>query len=130
MEVSKVPILRAMATISPLSMPQSGWSTGRCTTAWVEAMASTQAVLKLPVLQPLIGMDKEEIVQMSRKIGTFDTSILPYEDCCTVFTPRHPRTHPTVKEVEEAEAALDVETLVNEALAGLERIAIDYEESL
>ena len=89
-----------------------------------------QAVLQLPVLQPLIGMDKSEIIAQARKIGTFDTSILPYEDCCTVFTPRHPRTHPTVAEVEEAESALDVEALVSEALAGLERIAIDYEESL
>ena len=108
----------------------TGENLGQVASQTMEAMASTQAVLKLPVLQPLIGMDKEEIVQMSRRIGTFDTSILPYEDCCTVFTPRHPRTHPTVAEVEEAESALDVETLVNEALAGLERIAIDHEESL
>ena len=105
----------------------TGENLGQVASQTMEAMASTQAVLKLPVLQPLIGMDKEEIVQMSRKIGTFDTSILPYEDCCTVFTPRHPRTHPTVAEVEEAEAALDVEALVNEALAGLERIPIEYE---
>ena len=108
----------------------TGENLGQVASQTMEAMASTQAVLKLPVLQPLIGMDKEEIVQMSRKIGTFETSILPYEDCCTVFTPRHPRTHPTVQEVEEAERALDAETLVNEALQGLERIAIDYEESL
>ena len=108
----------------------TGENLGQVASQTMEAMASTQAVTHLPTLQPLVGMDKEEIVQMARRIGTFDTSILPYEDCCTVFTPRHPRTHPTVKEVEEAEAALDVETLVNEALAGLERIAIDYEESL
>ena len=108
----------------------TGENLGQVASQTMEAMASTLAVVHLPVLQPLVGMDKGEIVAMARKIGTFDTSILPYEDCCTVFTPRHPRTHPTVKEVEEAEAALDVETLVNEALAGLERIAIDYEESL
>ena len=94
----------------------------------MEAMASTQAVIDLPVLQPLIGMDKEEIVQMSRKIGTFDTSILPYEDCCTVFTPRHPRTRPTVSEVEAAESALNVDALVEEALQGIERIRLDPEE--
>ena len=74
-------------------------------------------------------MDKEEIVQMSRKIGTFNTSILPYEDCCTVFTPRHPRTRPTVAEVEKAESALDVEALVAEALQGIERVTLDLEEA-
>ena len=106
----------------------TGENLGQVASQTMEAMASTQAVLKLPVLQPLIGMDKEEIVQMSRKIGTFDTSILPYEDCCTVFTPRHPRTRPTVSEVEKAESALDVDALVEEALKGIERIRLDTEE--
>ena len=105
----------------------TGENLGQVASQTMEAMASTQAVIGLPVLQPLVGMDKGEIVAMARRIGTFDTSILPYEDCCTVFTPRHPRTHPTVAEVEEAEAALDVDALVNEALAGLERIPIEYE---
>ena len=108
----------------------TGENLGQVASQTMEAMASTQAVLHLPVLQPLIGMDKSEIIAQARKIGTFETSILPYEDCCTVFTPRHPRTHPTVAEVEEAESALDAETLVNEAIMGLERIEIDYEESL
>ena len=106
----------------------TGENLGQVASQTMEAMASTQAVLKLPVLQPLIGMDKEEIVQMSRKIGTFDTSILPYEDCCTVFTPRHPRTRPTVSEVEQAESALNVDALVEEALQGIERIRLDMEE--
>ena len=106
----------------------TGENLGQVASQTMEAMASTQAVLSLPVLQPLIGMDKSEIIALARKIGTFETSILPYEDCCTVFTPRHPRTHPTVREVEEAEAALDVETLVNEAVLGTERIAIGYDE--
>ena len=106
----------------------TGENLGQVASQTMEAMASTQAVLKLPVLQPLIGMDKEEIVQMSRRIGTFDTSILPYEDCCTVFTPRHPRTRPTVSEVEKAESALDVDALVEEALQGIERIRLDEEE--
>ena len=103
----------------------TGENLGQVASQTMEAMASTQAVIRLPVLQPLIGMDKEEIVQLSRKIGTFDTSILPYEDCCTVFTPRHPRTRPKLKEVEAAEAALDVEALVEEAFRGIERIPID-----
>ena len=106
----------------------TGENLGQVASQTMEAMASTQAVLSLPVLQPLIGLDKEEIVQLSRKIGTFDTSILPYEDCCTVFTPRHPRTRPTVAEVEAAESAMDVETLVEEALQGIERIYLDPEE--
>ena len=105
----------------------TGENLGQVASQTMEAMASTQAVTDLPVLQPLIGMDKGEIVAWARKIGTFDTSILPYEDCCTVFTPRHPRTHPTIAEVEEAERALDVQALVDEAMQGLERIAIDHE---
>ena len=108
----------------------TGENLGQVASQTMEAMASTQAVLKLPVLQPLIGMDKSVIIQQARKIGTFETSILPYEDCCTVFTPRHPRTHPTVQEVEEAEAALNVGALVDEAMAGLERIPVGYEEEL
>ena len=82
---------------------------------------------ELPILQPLVGMDKEEIVRHARNIGTFETSILPYEDCCTVFTPRHPRTKPKLAEVEAAESALDVEALVEESVNGIERIWIDLE---
>ncbi len=107
----------------------TGENLGQVASQTMEAMACTRAVTSLPILQPLIGMDKGEIVAQARKIGTFDTSILPYEDCCTVFTPRHPRTHPTLAEVEEAEAALDVDALVTEAILGLERIVIDFEES-
>ena len=102
----------------------TGENLGQVASQTMEAMASTQAVLQMPVLQPLIGMDKEEIVRLSRKIGTFETSILPYEDCCTVFTPKHPRTHPKVSEVEEAEAPLDVDALVDEAMAGLEQVVL------
>ena len=105
----------------------TGENLGQVASQTMEAMASTQAVLDLPVLQPLIGMDKEEIVRMARKIGTFDTSILPYEDCCTVFTPRHPRTRPKLAEVEKAESVLDIETLVAEALRGRERIELRHE---
>ena len=105
----------------------TGENLGQVASQTMEAMASTQAVTHLPVLQPLIGMDKEEIITIARKIGTFDTSILPYEDCCTVFTPRHPRTRPQVSEVEAAENALDVDTLVQEAIQGIERISLDHE---
>lgn len=102
----------------------TGENLGQVASQTMEAMASTQAVLSLPVLQPLVGMDKEEIVRYARKIGTFDTSILPYEDCCTVFTPRHPRTHPKIEEVEKAEAVLAVNDLVKEALKGIEQIRL------
>ena len=105
----------------------TGENLGQVASQTMEAMACTQAVTPLPVLQPLIGMDKEEIITIARKIGTFDTSILPYEDCCTVFTPRHPRTRPQVSEVEAAESALDVDTLVQEAIQGIERISLDHE---
>ena len=102
----------------------TGENLGQVASQTMEAMACTQAVTPLPVLQPLIGMDKEEIVTIARKIGTFNTSILPYEDCCTVFTPRHPKTRPTVAELEEIELALDVDALVDEAFRGIERIKV------
>ena len=82
------------------------------------ALGVTEDVTTMPVLRPLIGMDKVEIIRIARDIGTFDTSILPYEDCCTVFTPRHPATRPDLEAVRTAEAALDVEGLVAKALAG------------
>ena len=103
----------------------TGENLGQVASQTMEAMACTQAVTNLPVLQPLIGMDKRDIVKIARDIGTFDTSILPYEDCCTVFTPRHPKTRPTVAEVAEAESALDIDALVREAVDGIERIRID-----
>jgi thiamine biosynthesis protein ThiI len=69
----------------------------------------------MPIFRPLVGMDKEEIIQIARKIDTFDTSILPYEDCCTVFTPKHPKTRPELAKVEAEEAKLDVKALEDEA---------------
>ena len=105
----------------------TGENLGQVASQTMEAMASTQAVLQLPVLQPLIGMDKEEIITIARKIGTFDTSILPYEDCCTVFTPKHPRTRPKLSEVERAESVLDIDALVDEAVKGLEKVELRHE---
>ena len=105
----------------------TGENLGQVASQTMEAMASTQAVIDLPVLQPLIGMDKEEIITIARKIGTFDTSILPYEDCCTVFTPKHPRTRPKLSEVERAESVLDINALVDEAVKGLEKVELRHE---
>ena len=100
----------------------TGENLGQVASQTMEAMAVTRAVTTLPIVQPLIGFDKEEIVRLARKIGTFGTSILPYEDCCMVFTPRHPRTKPKLKDVEAVEAALDVDALVEEAFNGIEQI--------
>ena len=104
----------------------TGESVGQVASQTLEAMACTQAVCPLPVLRPVVGMDKEEIVRISRKIGTFETSILPYEDCCTVFTPKHPRTKPKVEELVEAEQNLDIDAMVEEAVAGIERVLLDF----
>ena len=103
----------------------TGESLGQVASQTMEAMAVTGQVCTLPVFRPLVGMDKEEIVRTARKIGTFETSILPYEDCCTVFTPRHPKTHPKLEEITEAEAALDIDALVEEAVQGIERVVLD-----
>ena len=95
----------------------TGESLGQVASQTMLALATTDDVCEMPVLRPLIGMDKVEIIRIARQIGTFDTSILPYEDCCTVFTPRHPCTRPKLEDVRAAEAALDVDALVNEAFA-------------
>ena len=102
----------------------TGESLGQVASQTMDAMTVTGQVVDIPVLRPVVGMDKEEIVQISRKIGTYDTSILPYEDCCTVFTPRHPRLRPTVEEAEAAEAGLDIEAMVQAAVEGIERIRL------
>ena len=102
----------------------TGESLGQVASQTMEAMLCTGAVTKLPVFRPVVGMDKEEIVRISRKIGAFETSILPYEDCCTVFTPKHPKLKPTLEECVRAEEKLDVEGLVKVAVDGIERVFI------
>lgn len=102
----------------------TGESLGQVASQTMQAMMVTNAVCSLPVFRPVIGMDKEEIIQIARKIGTMETSILPYEDCCTVFTPRHPKTRPVLTEIEQVEQELNVEALVNEAVEGTEPVRI------
>ena len=104
----------------------TGESLGQVASQTMEAMQCTGAVAELPVLRPLVGMDKEEVIRVARKIGTFDTSILPYEDCCTVFTPRHPKTKPNVEDVREMEAVLDIEGLCQRAMAERELVKIKF----
>ena len=102
----------------------TGECLGQVASQTMEAMNVTGSVVNLPILRPVIGMDKEEIVQIARRINTFETSILPYEDCCTVFTPRHPRLRPLPGEVEAAEASLDIESMVQAAVDGIERVQV------
>ena len=106
----------------------TGESLGQVASQTMQAIGVTDPMTALPVFRPCIGMDKEEIVQVARKIGTFQTSIQPYEDCCTVFTPKHPRTRPELAKVIEQEKKLDFEALVDEALAGVwvERIRTEF----
>ena len=93
----------------------TGESLGQVASQTTAAICTTEAAADRPVFRPLIGLDKEEIIKVSRQIDTYDTSIEPYEDCCTVFTPRHPRTQPVLEKVIEAEAGLDREALIKEA---------------
>jgi thiamine biosynthesis protein ThiI len=97
----------------------TGESLGQVASQTAQALTVTDAISSLPVFRPCIGMDKEEIITISRKIDTFETSIEPYEDCCTVFTPKHPKTKPELEKVLREEAKVDVEALVAEALETL-----------
>ncbi|MBQ8599508.1 MAG: tRNA 4-thiouridine(8) synthase ThiI [Oscillospiraceae bacterium] len=103
----------------------TGESVGQVASQTIQAMSCTDAVADMPVLRPVVGMDKEEIIKVAHKIDTFETSILPYEDCCTVFTPKHPRTKPVMKFVEQAEQSMDMENLIDRAVKGTEVIKIN-----
>lgn len=102
----------------------TGESIGQVASQTMKALLVTDSVVNMPVFRPVIGMDKEDIVKISRKIDTFETSILPYEDCCTVFTPAHPRTQPEIYKVENEEARVDIVALEEEAFATLETVII------
>ena len=102
----------------------TGESIGQVASQTIEALCCTDAVVPMPVFRPLIGNDKIEIIHIAEKIGTYETSCLPYEDCCTVFTPRHPATHPKLENVERAEQGLDIESLVQAAVDGAELIEV------
>jgi len=102
----------------------TGESLGQVASQTMQALGVTNIVADRPVFRPLIGMDKEEIIQISRKIDTFETSILPYEDCCTIFTPRHPRTRPELEKVLAEEAKVDVAALEDEAFETLTTVTV------
>lgn len=102
----------------------TGESLGQVASQTMYALACTDAASSLPVFRPCIGMDKDEIIRISRKIDTFETSILPYEDCCTVFTPKHPKTRAKLEDVEEAESALNSEELIKTAVENARRSVV------
>ena len=102
----------------------TGESIGQVASQTMQALQCTNAVADLPVFRPLIGFDKQEIIDRAISIGTFDTSSLPYEDCCTVFTPRHPATKPKMEIILEGEALLDTDALVEQAMAGEEIVEL------
>lgn len=103
----------------------TGESLGQVASQTIEGMTSSGSVVEgLPILRPLCGFDKNEIIERSRAMGAFDISIRPYEDCCTVFLPKHPIIHPKISDVSEEEAKLDIEGLIAEALSTLEIIKI------
>lgn len=103
----------------------TGESLGQVASQTLQAIACTDAVADMPVFRPLIGSDKAEIVKIARKIDTFNTSIEPFEDCCTIFTPKHPRTKPTLEMVERGELAMDGQSLLEEALKNLRAVHIN-----
>lgn len=102
----------------------TGESVGQVASQTLAALDVTNSAVDMPILQPLIGMDKQEIIDRSVAIGAYETSILPYEDCCTVFTPKHPTTNPKRENIEKTESRLDTEILIEAALAGVERIEV------
>ncbi|MBQ1280977.1 MAG: tRNA 4-thiouridine(8) synthase ThiI, partial [Oscillospiraceae bacterium] len=105
----------------------TGENLGQVASQTMEAMGVTHETVKtIPVFHPLIGLDKEEIVKIARRIGTLETSILPYEDCCTVFTPKRPKTKPRLSDVQKAEQKLDREALIERALQNVELVKVRY----
>ena len=102
----------------------TGESIGQVASQTMEALGVTEAAVSMPVFRPLIGFDKSEIIDTARKIDTLELSSLPYEDCCTVFTPRHPATKPKLEKVAEAEKKLDSDQLIEAALKGTEVVKV------
>jgi thiamine biosynthesis protein ThiI len=103
----------------------TGESIGQVASQTMESLTVTNAAVDLPVFRPLIGMDKEEIVDLTRKIGTYNISIEPYDDCCTLFVPRHPQTKPRLDKIKESESHVDFDALLEKGMEHLEEIEIE-----
>jgi len=97
---------------------------GQVASQTMQSLYCTDAAVNMPVFRPLIGMDKVEVIDIARKIGTFDTSILPYEDCCTVFVAKHPQTKPKLEKIMQSEKAVDFEPMIEKAVAETEVIVL------
>ena len=104
----------------------TGESVGQVASQTMAAMVCTDAVCRIPVFRPCVGMDKTEIIEIARKIDTFDTSVLPYEDCCTVFTPRHPKVRPVLSDIEKAQNSFDFEPLIQKAVENTKMKTFNY----
>ena len=102
----------------------TGENIGQVASQTIQALSVTDDASELPVFRPVIGMDKDEIITIARKIGTFETSILPYEDCCTVFTPRHPNTKPVLEKIKKSEGLLDLQPMLSRAIEGVETVVV------
>ena len=107
----------------------TGESIGQVASQTMAAMCCTDAVCRIPVFRPCIGMDKTEIIEVARKIDTFDISVQPYEDCCTVFTPRHPKVRPQLADIEKAQANFDFEPLIQKAVENTQMKTFNTNES-
>lgn len=103
----------------------TGESVGQVASQTLESMHTINSVTNIPVLRPLVAMDKSEIMEIAREIGTYETSILPYEDCCTIFVPKHPETRPTIEKAEKAEEKLNIDELIKESLEKTEILTIE-----
>ncbi|NCB41438.1 MAG: tRNA 4-thiouridine(8) synthase ThiI [Clostridia bacterium] len=123
-------IAQRVAESNRCMMLITGENLGQVASQTAQALVVTDAAVRIPVMRPLIAMDKVDIMEIAREIGTFETSILPYEDCCTVFLPKHPNTKPQLEEILESESKLDAETLIEEALASAELYIIKSRDEL
>lgn len=117
-------IAERLAQQTGCDMLITGENLGQVASQTAEALVVTDATVKMPVMRPLIALDKVDIIQKAKDIGTFETSIMPYEDCCTVFLPKHPATKPKLEKILESESKLDVEALVEAAIEKLEVVDI------
>ena len=102
----------------------TGENMGQVASQTVQGLVVTDQSVQMPVMRPLIGMDKVDIMELAQKIGTFETSIQPFEDCCTVFLPKHPSTKPRLEKILDSEKALDQEGLIQRALEEMETITV------
>lgn len=114
----------ALADKYKIDSVTTGESIGQVASQTMEGLIVSTDCANKPVFRPLIAMDKEDIIEVARTIGTFETSILPYEDCCTIFVPKHPKTRPQVEGIRKSERVLDLEELVNRAIAEIEIVTI------